>query len=205
MNGTITTGARRKMLHADCPGAYGLVLKLQNSVLDPGDPVLLEIYISGYGQIESTKLVIYPSVTAFDPEQSDYQMGAKLEDGLVTFGNQVCPLDPSGTGNTMTLAEDLFMDVPDSPLMILTEKRLGGSAPVQLNFHLLKKARPGSHAIAMRLTYFNGNAWASSDGLATVKVRNLFERHEGTVWVLGFAVAVLGIVIGVQTILHWFV
>jgi hypothetical protein len=43
--------------HADQPGSYGLAIRIHNSVIDPGEIVEVELFISGYGQITTSKLV----------------------------------------------------------------------------------------------------------------------------------------------------
>jgi hypothetical protein len=45
---------------ADRPGAYRLVITTPTSEIDPGEDIVLEIYITGYGTIRGPKVLFYP-------------------------------------------------------------------------------------------------------------------------------------------------
>jgi hypothetical protein len=60
---------------AESPGSYAPALRLVRSRLDPGDDVEGDVFITGYGQIETAKLVFYPSSGIFDQKSSSVRFG----------------------------------------------------------------------------------------------------------------------------------
>jgi hypothetical protein len=101
----------------DKPGRYALVSRVSNTNVSPGDTVTLDLYITGYGRIESSKLYFSPPPFAiFDTAQSFLTSGLKAEsvdpkaatrsaDGisiapgtkvLLTWGERTVPISEAG-------------------------------------------------------------------------------------------------------------
>src|SRR3990172_5537313 len=47
--------------YANAPGKYELAVKILNQIVQPGDTLNLEIYITGYGQITGAKFIFFPT------------------------------------------------------------------------------------------------------------------------------------------------
>lgn len=206
----------RSAPHAEKPGSYGLVVRLSTTVVDPGETVTLEVYVSGYGEIQGSKLVFYPSAAIVD-ERSSYRFGLGTPDGesVACFGVQHSPL--SAIGNTIDFCGGRLFSGSEQPAMyfdvqsnvqlpqISTETKSlpTDCAPVQVELVTRPKARPGMYSIQFLFTYFNGSEWANSSETVQFSVRSFYQRHEGTIWIVGAAATVIAIVLGAKELCSW--
>jgi len=55
---------------ANSPGNYELISRQNNTILNPGGEMILDILITGYGKITQSKLAFYPSGEILDIEKS---------------------------------------------------------------------------------------------------------------------------------------
>ncbi len=197
--------------NANAPGSYGIAVRLDKYLVDPGERLRIEIYISGYGKISGCKLVTYPSPAAFDELHSWVRFGVRNIDGKTFFGGKEQLLDPSG--NTIDigsggmkrddwLEQTMFFDTRESGTtpQIFTETRQKpkndvSDGPITLNLKLNSKARAGTHSVQFVLTYFNGSCWATSTETVSFTVRTFYQRNELKIWLIGALIAVAGVIL----------
>lgn len=68
------------------PGKYELVSRVSNTTVDPGDTVTINLYITGYGKIDSSKLFFAPPPDVLFEEDKSYVnagLSPVLADGSV--------------------------------------------------------------------------------------------------------------------------
>lgn len=185
------TASRLSLLEGK-EGKYHLVMRSTKTVVDPGESVLVQLYITGFGTIDYPKLVFYPSANVLS-KQSEVSFGAELRDnGLAYFGSQKEKFDQYGKTINLSFVNGHTLFLRNSKsisLQIMTEKNTNDVAPVQLDLRLSSQARPGNYFIHFVLTYFNGEEWDSVSEKFTFTVRNSLQRHELLAWWLGIIAA----------------
>lgn len=106
------------------PGAYDLIIRISQPIVDPGDRLRVEVYISGYGVIEAAKVAFYPSPEVFDPSKSKVKGSLKrCKDGLWGWGKDSTELD--AIGHVLSLGEGgsrcrSCHDRPDAAVALVT-------------------------------------------------------------------------------------
>jgi hypothetical protein len=203
----------RKNKYADKLGSYGIIARTSSDVIDPGEILFIEIYVSGYGIIDSAKLVFYPSPGIIDSDDKDsyviIDMHKKNE--MWVWGARRCRLHEEGNAIGFTgglyspewAAPSVFFDLNET--QISTEKRMGGVAPVHINLKTKCKAKAGNHSINFVFTYFNGSHWSTCSSTVQFKIRNFFERNDKVFLILGAIAALSAIIISLKTIICWFI
>lgn len=198
----------------DRPGEYKIIARNLNSVTWPGGNMIIEIYITEYGQIEENKIAIYESNNIIDcsekkkPENnvdSEKKEKPEYNSTFSTFGGEVQyqfkPLavifsinakffhPDKDFLNDIKNDEDFLNDIKKNIVKvsprIFSEINRGG-APVQLNLKTKKDVIPGTYSIDINFTYFNGKEWRVSEKQVNFKVQNFFERNEG--WIKWLAI-----------------
>ncbi len=193
---------------ASKPGSYNLAILVSKPIVDPGDSLQIEVYISGYGVIISPKVAFYPSPNVFDIGKSTAWHSLKTyEDGKMGWGAEQALLDPVGMvcclGGGRVFKTDgsqettWFFDArPEERenYQVSTEvKHPKGKSPLFLDLCLHRKARPGPQSVGFVFTYFDGASWHTSAEYACFAVRNFYQRHETTVWLIGAIAAIMSI------------
>jgi len=193
---------------ASRPGSYNLAILVSEPIVDPGDSLQIEVYISGYGVIKAPKVAFYPSPNVCDIGKSTVWHSLKTyEDGAMGWGAQQTLLDPIGMvcclsggmvfKNDRSQEATWFFDARPSEqdnYQISTEvKHPKGSAPISLDLRLHRKARPGPQSVAFVFTYFDGDSWHTCTNHARFTVRNFYHRHETAVWLIGAIAATMSI------------
>lgn len=193
------------------PGAYDLAIRVSQPIVDPGDKLQVEVYISGYGVVQAAKVAFYPSPQVFDldPNRSMMTTGIKrYDDGRMGWGGTPVKFDP--TGGVLTLSGGFvsennpswqrptwFCDANERQVnhyQIATEvKHPQGTSPVCLDLTVHNDATPGPHSIHFVLTYFDGQTWKTASKNADFTIRNFYQRHEIPVWILGGLAAIVTI------------
>lgn len=173
------------------PGEYKIIARNLRDVVNPGDDFVIEIYITGFGQIGKNKMLIYESNNIMDYENST----------CTTFGGT--PLGQfKSLGVVVNVSEKGFEKVPpDTPTqpdqdklpMLFSEVNRKG-APIQLNLRTKESVNPGIYSMDIHFTYFNGKEWKVSEAQARFKVQNVFEKHQGKIAWLGIIVALITII-----------
>lgn len=82
-------------------GAYELVIRVAQPIVDPGDKLQVEVYISGYGVIHGARMVSYPSPSVFS-----------LSDSHVNCVGNTRQLGPLGA--MVYFADTAFCDVNEA-------------------------------------------------------------------------------------------
>lgn len=200
----------RKARDAERTGSYGLAVRLSTTVVDPGETLTLEVYISGYGQIQGSKLVFYPSPAIVARGSScRFGLGPPDGEGLACFGFQKTDLDP--LGNTIVFGVEPLSLGAERPTMYVDARPAGdphqistetkslptNCAPVQVELVTRSDARPGMYSVQFLFTYFNGSAWANSSETVQFSVRSVYQRYEGWIWRAGAVVTVIAIPLGI--------
>ena len=74
----LTVGAApRQGEFADKPGCYELVVRVRETNLNPGEKLDGEVFITGYGVIETAKIVVFPSPGVFVDAESEERESVK--------------------------------------------------------------------------------------------------------------------------------
>jgi len=203
----------REFQFADKFGNYGLVARTSSDIMDPGETLVIELYISGYGSIESSKLIFYPSPGVVDSDDKDSYVlfGIHGKKGLGVWGAQRHQLHPDGNAIGFTggayksewKSPSIFFDINET--QISTEKKLGGFAPIHINLKTKRKARAGTHSIQFLFTYFDGSNWQTSSNTVQFTIRNFFQRYDRLFLTLGAFATGLAIIIALKTIISWFI
>lgn len=207
----------REGIHADSPGAYGLAIRLTNTVINPGDLLEGELFISGYGNISLSKLVFYPSPNLIDTNENASYILTGLgdnNDNKAKWGNERISISHSGVA--LDLSESglslrnweratPYFDTDTHPLpTIATERKLAGSAPMHLFLKTKKDALPGVYSLQFLYTYYDSQQWQNCLYEIQFTLRNFYQRHEIKVWLLGAFAALISTIVAIYTIVGWF-
>jgi hypothetical protein len=195
-------------LGADTPGSYAPAVRLVRTRLDRGEDIVGEVFITGYGRIDSAKLVFYPSLGLIDQNLSTIRFGYEQVGDLVYFGGQEEKVDERGI--TLSLVggmvragwarPSLFFDMAQGVLPIIATEMTQKRAPVSFQLRIRTDARPGQYEFRFVLTYFNGLEWQTASETTNVVVRNLIQRYELQAAILASIAAVVGSIAAVVTI-----
>jgi len=197
---------------ASNPGSYNLVIRIFKPIVDPGEKIRIEIYISGYGIIGPSKLAFYLSPHVFDLNNSVVEHGIQKIDDKIGFGGQFEKLDPLGSvvsldamfgtkeGERKTLYSDVNPSDNKSMQIFSETKHPKGTSPLFFDLTIRRDARPGPQSIQFLLTYFNGGRWETSSRSAQFTIRNVYQKNEGLIWYIGLFVAILAILTSFKTL-----
>jgi hypothetical protein len=207
------------------PGAYDLAIRVSQPIVDPGGSLQVEVYISGYGVIQAAKVAYYPSPEVVDYDKSKMIFGPKrYDDHNGGWGGDTVQLsDPSySTGGVATLSGGMaqpnnpqwqnqtwFFDGKENQVLnyqISTEvKDPRGTSPLYLDLAVSRSAKPGPQSIQFVLTYFDGQTWKTASKNADFTIRNIYQRHEIFIAVVGLVAAAVTIGAPLWPVLrrHW--
>lgn len=191
----------------DRPGSYQLATIISSNVVDPDGMLCFEHFITGYGDINDSKITGYISSEIFDERSSTVSHSLNKVGNEIKFGAATHPIDPAGVFCTISgmkgrewNRDTLYFDMENSALpFVATEKRIGSdnSAPFSYKLKLNKSVKAGDYSLDFYFTYFNGDKWQCSKESVRFKVRTIFERHA-----LFFSgLAVCATIVGVLNIL----
>lgn len=179
--------------YASKPGAYDLLIRNSKPILDRGDKVQFEVYISGYGVVESASIYIAPSWSIFSLEESKIAAGDSLPQ----------PWDLLGT--LVSFDDKAFFDATGRYQISTECKTLppASKAPITLDMKINPKAVPGVYSLHFILKYYNGESWNNRSAYTNLTVRNFYQRNEVTVWVIGGIAAFLTIISWCYPLIKW--
>ncbi|EJG2254630.1 hypothetical protein OH966_002942 [Vibrio parahaemolyticus] len=197
----------RNGVNASDDGAYDQVIKLINPVINPGDVVEVEQYLTGYGNITGAKLGFYPNIDVYEADKSSISYNLKEEHPeFYNFGGIKHQFKNTGVNIGLTglglLKEDwaeqqqgtLFFDVSEAePPQILTEMKLKQS-PFKYELKTNSKIRPGIYSLEFYFTYHDGSCWNVSMRKTEFKVRNFFERNDVVIGFIAILASVSALV-----------
>jgi len=179
------------------PGSYDLLIRVSKPILDPGDRVHVDVYISGYGYIKSACVYIMPSWSIFSEKDSRIAVGNLEPHPWDALSHLVCIDNQSFV--------DLYPDVPNR-CMVLTEINApptGSNAPINFDLKTNPEVSPGVYSITFVLKYYNGERWNTKSTSVNITVRSFYQRHEILVWAIGGITAFLSIVSSLCHFLTW--
>ena len=162
------------------PGAYDLVIRVSQPIVDPGDNLQVEVYISGYGVIHGARMVSYPSPSVFS-----------FSDSHVNCVGNTSKLGPLGA--RVDFDDTAFCDVNDArngQRLSLEGWTRQQKAPIEYDLTINKKVKPGPHSIQFVLTYFDGQTWKTASKNAEFTIRNIYQRYEWWIAIIAFLAAI---------------
>jgi hypothetical protein len=187
---------------ADRPGRYEPAIRVLRPVINPGETLEVELFITGYGEIGRAKLTFYPSPDTFVERDSRLQFNLEKKEGLIVWAGPhrmfsevgvVISLS-GGYKDTRWQESTLFFDCSAaSPPQIITETKQI-NAPFTFSLVTRDHVAPGTYLLQFYLTYFNGTEWCMSSQQASFTIRSLLQRHETAVAVVASLAAAATII-----------
>lgn len=188
----------------DKKGSYKLVSVARQQIINPGDTIVIDQYISGYGTGSGLKVVYYPSADIFDNDKSEFSFSIKkLDDGKFGWGGTTGKPNEHG----VTMCQGPFWKFDDSPPsyfidanedkknnQLLSETNIRGKSPFSYKLKTRKNTRPGNYRLNFCLTYFNGEEWETSDQICDFKINSFFERHSTLISFLAMVALLVSII-----------
>jgi len=202
----------RNGIFADSTGSYDLLLKVSHFQINPGEKILITVYIAGYGKIDIMKINHALPTNIFDSKRSFVIGGSgKVENDIFLF-NSLGEFLPISTVTRTTLAgirtkkwnqSTLVIDMKDTenenekdiPLLF------SEFTPVlKYELETLKNARAGQYNAEFIFTYFNGANWETKKTILFFSVRNYYDRFEFWVWLVGIIIAFFTILTNIRSL-----
>jgi hypothetical protein len=217
----------REKKYADSIGSYSLGIRVINPIVNPGEILKFELFISGYGRISTPgKIFMLPSSDFIDQDSdsSFIRCGAKFEKDSIRgevwgfggetyhIGNEGATLILGGPRNPTWEECSFFIDAireqDEFNNQILTETRPhlpSGSmnAPISGSLKISKNARSGSHSISFVFSYFDGSKWRSETCSGNLTIRSFYQRNEMLVWTIGLLAGICSIIWNLFNILRF--
>lgn len=194
----------------DKAGCYKLLAVLSSDVIDPGERIAIELFITGYGRSSGCKIFSAFSEAIIDEADSVIKSGVTLEDEKLKLGTiehkiseetgkltRCIILGGVKYGNWIESTQ--FFDTDNDSNTIFTETR-EPNPPITYDLRISKKTKPGLHSANFTLTYYNGSCWECHSITVNFKVRNFFERHAGKLSAIGAAAAIFSAISSSTTI-----
>lgn len=196
--------APRVGANSEKAGAYQIATIISSNVVDPDGMLSFEQFITGYGEIQESKITGYVSSEIFDEKASTISHSLNKVNNEIMFGAVSHPINPAGifgqisgfTGENWGGKSSLYFDMKESALpFISTEHRIGSknNAPFSYDLKIRKNIKAGEYSLDFYFTYFNGEKWQCSKESVKFKVRNIFERHAVKFSTLGVVATVVGV------------
>ncbi|WP_152442313.1 hypothetical protein [Pseudomonas putida] len=197
MSPDISTISEQRAENCRAVGSYSLVTVINNPIINPGETITIDQYISGYGLGSGVKVVHYPSSDVFDVKNSYVSFNPKFNgDDPITWGGIqgqpdetggtliMGPMYRTGSGELVTFCD---ADANSNRNSIITERKLGEKPPFHYLFKTKNTAKPGPYKISFVFTYFNGENWQSSTETVEFKIQNYFEKYNTVISILAAA------------------
>jgi len=196
--------------------SYVLIPKLITPIIDAGEVIEVEIYLSGYGQVAANKLrITISSKQLVNPEvpgtiessigiETDKATGKHYPitgKSYMQSGKGSHRLDEIGV--TIGVIEAYFHDTsgehtPGLLNQIFAERMYDDVAPFVLKINTKKKVPKGDYTIDMAFTYSDGQEMATDQKAVTVHVTDFVEKHSMLISlaaIIGTIVTVAGFVL----------
>jgi len=192
---------------------YEIVPRVLTPEINPGDAAGVEIYVTGTGAIQKSKLVIiFPSaITSSDnPGELMFSVATKTDNATGKHSaivgkdfQQVTKCDRYGIHLGLSLA--YFLDAPNKAVndwtlpMKVGETTPANQAPIKLTLNTQEDAPAGDYDIQFVLTYLVDDEIETSKEAVSIHVNSWTERHKTTIVVVGIILAAVAIVVGLIT------
>lgn len=200
----------RNKLDADSAGHYELITQLNVAEIEPGEALVIEMYMSGYGNIGGNKIVIerLPPIFILDSpysftyvlqyhtigelngqpvSQLYYPMHSIPTPFIVTFAGAQAP-------NWKQPTHYLDADTSEGGGLQIIPETATLRAPFTVQLATKKGIKPGVYSFPVTYTYFNGQKWAGEQQFVTFKVKDYTERNSTWITVLGLILAFIAII-----------
>lgn len=187
--------------------SYRLITRTDTPTINPGNPIEIDVFISGYGKIEKNKFNLYHSsknlVNSNNPGKIEWtiQVAKDKKTGKIiqpVSGNQykgIHKLDSQGT--YVTINEGYFLDDPKLEFeknalpRIMSESTWDRLFPFSVVINTLTNAKPGNYGIDLIFTYSADNEISTDQKTVVIHVTSWKERHEKALWFIGISGAVI--------------
>ena len=188
---------------------YSIVARVRNHNIKSGDNVEVDIYLTGLGIPDASKLLfLLSSPNILDTSSPGITMSCiklsleKLDNKDMVFpvaGEQYVDrlkLDPNGL--TYHLNKSYFLPLPESTVPneeqlfmpdVMAEKQFAGYDPISASLETLKKAKPGDYEINVTLTYTYQNIVKQASDKVEFHITNWWDRNQGWVTTAGMIIA----------------
>ena len=158
--------------------------------VDPKEPFSLETFISGYGEIRASKIIIYFGNVAELKEM--FICNELVEEGLDKPGDAIMTYVPP---------LNLFYTINNAnPLILRSEVGCSeGKTPLKFNFEVLEQnfreeKIVGDYKMDFIFTYTNnGKEWYTSKENVIIHVRSGWERNQWWIITIGVVIAFLAL------------
>jgi hypothetical protein len=178
------------------PGHYEAIAQLDKTDIEAGEPLVIRINFSGYGQIEDSKLYFTTSSYIFNVDSSFIQHSiGKDGDSMIYWGavksgltseNSILLDFQGGVKGKNWEAFTNFIDIStDSNDLAIFPEKGTYNPPVLVYLKTKEKSKPGTYTLDLIHTYFNGKVWVTDSKVLTFKVKNWVERNINIITVLG--------------------
>ncbi len=193
---------------AGAPGNYELVMSVNKAQVNKGDSFFVEVFLTGYGQIEHSKILMSTSTSEiFDKIIVKHSLGGVIRDGkqsifwgnLINQNNKFPAILMLNTGVSFTEKDTLvrydgYSDFSKDTIenQILTEERMI-NPPISFQVFIKDKARADNYKLSLYLTYYNGNEWKSSISTLDFRINTWTQKNENLITVVATFAAIFGI------------
>lgn len=214
----INTKIPRSSRYFDKIGNYRLLVNSDITIADPGEPVFLQVNITGYGIFETGKIIFKPSYDFYDETRSYHFVGiseTKDKNGkqeLFFGGEEKKKKMPDDGGLIIVLDSGVNFENKECTMIFDDQNQIGrhvlvteqqhGFPPITLLLHIKKNCRPGNHIMTFALTYFNGETWDGGNFDISIQVRNILQRNELLLYFLTLLLTICGTIASIMSILH---
>lgn len=209
--------APRTSSYFDRTGNYRLLVSSDITIADPGEPIFLQVNITGYGIIDAGKIIFKPSFDFYNEKESyhfvgigDYRDkngkqelyfgGEKKKEPMPDNGGLIIVLD-SGVvfeNNEQTM---IFDDQNEPGRHVIVTEQQHGFPPITIMLHIKENCRPGNHTMTFAFTYFNGEAWAGDNFDIDIQVRNILQRNETLLYALTLILTICGTIASIYSVI----
>lgn len=186
--------------------SYELISVARSSHVDPGDTAQIEIYITGYGEIERNKLHIIHSVPDFlsdsDPGKIYLPIAGLHDDSDemvgVSSGQIIGEKELGNTGTMIHLHPSYFVEPPRNRRSnelpdLLAEGSHEGLAPVEVQINSSRTTPPGDYDFTFTLSYENDDGEVKqSQQMTSIHVNSWVERNRKTLRVIALLLTLVG-------------
>jgi len=178
--------------------------------MNKGETAIVDIYVSGYGDIEGCKLHVQYN----QPKLVDGDKPSEIEYLSSSITEPTDELSEHGFVSSLPLRSFSAVTGIDGSSMppVKTEVGKGEDPPIQLNLHISREATPGNYTIPITFTYKGEEGLRQSQDAVDVHVNNFREKHNRGVAIAGMTVGTAALLrffgIGfqkIQTAANWFV
>ena len=206
-------------IFADSTGNYVQLILLDKSVINAGDSLTIDVFLSGYGYIRAGKINITPNTQLVSNKSS---ITHTLDQGIVngrfqnvlkeypfSVDNNNCFfLNSKSTFKKDSVYITAFVSTYDEK--VLPDKNLETESmstesyfehsdgfkypPLRLNLKTKNNVPPGYYKIYFSFNYYDGEKFQSDFQFVEIKIMSWTERNEELIEFLGYIIAIFTII-----------